>query len=300
MKFFYNLERKYGRYAIPDLMKYICALYAAGIVVQLFMPGVYYSFLCLDAQAILHGQIWRIVTFMIWPPVTVSSVTGGTAAMMNSTVNILFSVILLYCYRNLGAMLERVWGAFRFNVYMFLGILGHVAAVIIIYLIWGGRYILTTDYLNFSLFFAIAFTFPDLRFYLFYVIPIKAKWLILFDGLFFAYGFVFGGAVTRVAIVMSLANVLWFLAMTGGAKYNPKEIRRKHDFRQKANEAAKAAKTVGRHRCVVCGRTDLDDPNLTFRFCSKCSGDYEYCQDHLYTHRHVTAGGMDPRQAGQN
>ena len=104
----------------------------------------------------------------------------------------------------------------------------------------------------------------------------------------------------RVTIAMSLLNVLIFLAISGGTKYNPKEIKRKHEFKAKINETAKTVRMAGRHRCVVCGRTDLDHPDLTFRYCSKCEGDYEYCQDHLYTHQHVTRGGMDPRQAGGN
>lgn len=277
-----RLERKLGKYAIPNLMYYVVILYAIGMFVQMFAPMFYIQYLMLDASAILRGQIWRIVTFMIWPP----------------SSSLFFNLLAIYLYYNLGITLERVWGTFRFNVYFFMGILGHVLAALLIYLLTGNVYLLTTDYLNFSLFFAFAATFPDMQFYLFFAIPIKAKWLAIFDGAYFLYGLMFGGMADRIAIIMSLLNFLIYFLMTRGGKYNPKEIRRKQQFHAQMREASQPPKQGWRHRCAVCGRTDADDPNLVFRYCSKCEGDYEYCQDHLYTHQHVTRGGLDPRQAG--
>lgn len=276
-----RLERKLGKYAIPNLMYYVVILYAIGMFVQMFAPMFYIQYLMLDASAILRGQIWRIITFMIWPP----------------SSSLFFNLLAIYLYYNLGITLERVWGTFRFNVYFFMGILGHVLAALLIYLLTGNVYLLTTDYLNFSLFFAFAATFPDMQFYLFFAIPIKAKWLAIFDGAYFLYGLMFGGMADRIAIIMSLLNFLLYFLMTRGGKYNPKEIRRKQQFHAQMREASQPPKQGWRHRCAVCGRTDVDDPNLVFRYCSKCEGDYEYCQDHLYTHQHVTRGGMDPRQA---
>ena len=235
-----KLERKFGKYAIPNLMYYIVILYAAGMVIRMFAPQVYIQYLMLDASAILRGQIWRVITFLMWP----------------SSGDPFINVLVIYCYFNLGRNLEYVWGSFRFNLYFFMGVLGHVLAAVVIYL--------------------------------------------LFDGAYFAYGLIFGGAATRIAIVMSLLNFILYFAMSKGGKYNPKEIKRKQQFKTQMNQAVKSAKANGRHRCAVCGRTDLDDPNLVFRYCSKCEGDYEYCQDHLYTHQHVTRGGMDPRQAERN
>ena len=276
-----RLERKLGKYAIPNLMYYVVILYAIGMFVQMFAPMFYIQYLMLDASAILRGQIWRIITFMIWPP----------------SSSLFFNLLAIYLYYNLGITLERVWGTFRFNVYFFMGILGHVLAALLIYLLTWNVYLLTTDYLNFSLFFAFAATFPDMQFYLFFAIPIKAKWLAIFDGAYFLYGLMFGGMADRIAIIMSLLNFLVYFLMTRGGKYNPKEIRRKQQFHAQMREASQPPKQGWRHRCAVCGRTDADDPNLVFRYCSKCEGDYAYCQDHLYTHQHVTRGGMDPRQA---
>lgn len=274
-----KLERKFGRYAIPNLMYYVVILYAIGLVISWAAPQIYIEYLMLDAGKILRGQIWRIVTFLMWP-------TSG---------NVFINVLVIYVYYNIGRVLEYVWGSFRFNVYFFMGVIGHVLAAIIIYLMFGRVYPLTAEYLNFSLFLAYALTFPDHQFYLFMTIPIEAKWLALFDGAYFLYGFIFGGPAARIASVMSLLNVLIYFAMTRGSRYNPKEIRRKHQFKTQINQTAHEVKKAGRHRCAVCGRTELDDPNLVFRYCSKCEGDLEYCQDHLYTHQHVTKGGMDPR-----
>lgn len=111
MEFFKKIERKYGRYAIHNLMNYIVAMYVVGLFLQYTNPGFYVRWLCLDPAAILRGQIWRIVTFMVWPPFG----------------SLLSNALMIYLYYSLGNTLERVWGAFRFNVYFFLGVLGHVA-----------------------------------------------------------------------------------------------------------------------------------------------------------------------------
>ena len=264
-----KLEKKFGKYAIPNLMYYIVILYAVGVFVCYFAPEVYVNYLMLDASKILKGQIWRIVTFMMWP-------------LSN---NVMLNILVIYCYYNLGRTLEYVWGSFRFNLYIFMGILGHSAAAIAIYLLFGTIYPLTAEYLNFSLFF---------------VIPIKAKWLALFDAAYFVYGLIFGGPATRIAVIMSLFNFIVYFIMLKGGKYSPREVRRKQQFKAQINQVAKEVKAGTRHRCAVCGRTEKDDPNLIFRYCSKCEGDFEYCQDHLYTHQHVTRGGMDPRQAENN
>ena len=151
-----KMERKLGRYAVPNLMNYVVILYAVGALVCWRAPELYFEYLMLDARAILHGQIWRIVTFLMWP------LSG----------DLFLNVLVIYCYYNLGRTLEAVWGSFRFNVYFFMGIIGHVLAAILIYALTGRIYPLTAEYLNFSLFFAYAATFPDAQFLLFFVIPI--------------------------------------------------------------------------------------------------------------------------------
>lgn len=276
MKFFKDFERKYQKYAIPNLMYYIVILYGIGLVLQLLQPYIYWQYLCLDARAIMRGQIWRIFTFLIYPPAL-----GSTAV-----TDVFFGVIALFLYYNLGQTLERIWGAFRFNVFFFMGVLGQVIASLVAWLAFGQPLIMTTGFLNFSIFLAFAIYFPDTQFLLFFVLPIKAKWLAVAECAVYLYSFVFGNLSTRLEIAISLANVIIFILLTRNyKKYAPKEIKRKQDFKREV-KIMPQGKT--RHRCAVCGRTELDGENLEFRYCSKCEGNYEYCQDHLYTHQHVT------------
>ena len=284
MNWLSKLERKFGRYAIPNLMNYIILLYGGGFILQLVNPSFYYQYLSLNAAAILHGQVWRIVTFIIQPPST----------------SVIFVIFALYLYYMIGMQLERAWGAFRFNLYFFSGVLFHVIAALVAYLLTGVSLPLDTWYLNMSLFFAFAALYPDVQFLLFFVIPVKVKWLALLDGVYFLYAFIqaflpaYGGGpygiiyrANALGAAVSILNfVIFFLGSRNMKPYPPKQMKRKKEFKQKmrpVNHYANGAK----HRCAVCGRTDIDHPELEFRYCSKCNGNYEYCQDHLFTHTHV-------------
>lgn len=284
MNWLEKMERKFGRYAIPNLMFYIIIFYGVGFVLNFINQDFYYQYLSLNAEAILHGQVWRIVTFMIQPPST----------------NLLFVVFVLYLYYMIGRQLEMSWGAFRFNLYFFAGVLFHVIAAIAAYLITGLSMPMGTAYLNLSLFFAFAALYPNMEFLLFFFLPVKVKWLAWLDGAFFLYTIVqaflpaYGGSLYGVvykanalAAAVSILNfVIFFLGSRNMKPYSPKQVKRKKEFTKNirpVNQYANGAK----HMCAVCKRTELDDPNLEFRYCSKCNGNYEYCQDHLFTHTHV-------------
>lgn len=101
-----KLERKIGRYAVPNLMLYIIIMYGAGYVLYLVNPAFYAQYLCLNAQAILHGQVWRIITFIIQPP----------------SYSLIWMLVALSLYYFIGKELERAWGTFRFNLYFFAGV----------------------------------------------------------------------------------------------------------------------------------------------------------------------------------
>ncbi len=284
-----RLERKYGRYAVPNLMFYIIILYGVGFVLNLINPSFYYTYLSLDAQAILHGQVWRVVTFIIEPP-------------SDSIIWILFS---LYLYYFIGKQLEMAWGAFRFNVYFLSGVLFHVIGAILVYLLTGLSLPLGTHYINMSLFLVFAMLYPDMQFLLMMIIPVKVKWLAWIDGLYFLWSVVqaflpaYGGdavygtyyKASALAAVISLLNFLiYFLTSRQVRPYSPKQMKRKAAFKRDVRRAERPVQHYAngaKHRCAVCGRTELDDPGLEFRYCSKCNGNYEYCQEHLFTHQHV-------------
>jgi membrane associated rhomboid family serine protease len=292
MKLLNQLEKKFGKYAIKNLMYYIILLYALGFAILLFQPDIYFNWLALDAQAILQGQIWRIFTYIIYPP-------------SGSLITILIS---LYFYYIVGSMLERQWGTFRFNLYFFTGVLLHAVAAIFIYLVWGMVLMMGTYYLNLSMFFAFAALFPNMQVLFMWLIPIKMKYLAWIDGAYFVVtilaGFMsdyispalynrlagFGIVANKAYAVMALVSLLNFLiyASTFGSvkRMSPKEVQRRAVYAQKVQQAQKM-RDLPRHKCVICGRTEKDHPDLEFRYCSKCDGNYEYCQDHLFTHEHV-------------
>ena len=191
-----KMERKFGKYAIPNLMQYIIILYVLGMILRIATPGVYETYFMLDASQILRGQIWRIFTFLLQSP----------------SDSLLFFIITLYFYYMIGSVLERTWGSFRFNVYYFTGVIGTVLAAIIIYLITGRVYYLDTTYINASLFLAFAFEYPDMEVLLMFIFPIKMKWLAYIDMALYAYSLVVGNWGTRIAIIVSLLNFILFFS----------------------------------------------------------------------------------------
>ena len=201
-----KLERKFGRYAVPNLMYYIIILYAAGFVLNILNPEFYYRYLSLDAQAIFRGQIWRIATFIIQPP----------------SSSLIFIVFALSLYYMIGRQLEHAWGTFRFNLYFFSGVLFHVAAAILLYVITGLNLPMSVWYLNMSLFFAFAALYPDVQFLVFFVIPVKVKYLAMIDALYFIYpiiqaflpaygGNILVGGYYKAAALESVVSLLNFL-----------------------------------------------------------------------------------------
>lgn len=268
-----KLEKKFGRFAIPNLTMYLIGAYIIGFGIYYFLPGLF-KWLTLEPYFILKGQVWRVISWVLVPP-------------SGSLISIIFIVLLYY---SLGTALERAWGTFRYNVYIFSGILFTVIGAFALYFIagtgmigYGGLF--STYYINMSIFLAFAVSYPDMELLLYFIIPIKMKWMAIVYTVFILYDFIAGNFISRVTIAASLLNfVVFFLSTKKG--YSPKQQMRKKKY-QKQSRPHMTYSNGARHRCAVCGRTELDDPNLEFRFCSKCNGNYEYCQDHLFTHEHV-------------
>lgn len=289
MNFINKLEKKFGRYAIPNLMKYVIMLYAIGLIMGMFSPLVYYRYFSLDFSMILKGQVWRLVTFII-PYISMSNIT-----------NILFVAIKAYLYYMIGNALERSWGSFRLNLYFFSGIIFNILAGLLIYFL-NPYYIYNTslEYIYQAMFFAFAALYPNTQFLIYFLIPVKVKYLAWISGGLYVYSIVGSIANDRflevVPIVASMINFLiFFLATRKYRGISPREFQRKAKFHRQMNEARNRGNVsqqngrnvITRHKCAVCGRTELDDDQLEFRFCSKCEGNYEYCMEHLFTHEHV-------------
>ena len=282
MNFLNKMERKYGRYAIHNLTKYMIGCYAIGYILVYFgqmFGGNFFQYLLLSPYHIMHGQIWRIVSWILIPP---------------SSSNIIFVLIMLSFYYYLGTALERTWGAFRYNVYILGGMLCTVIGAFILYFISGQNEMLSlingmsfsTYYINLSIFLAFAMNYPDMEVLFMMIIPIKIKYLALLDVAYLLYDLIRGGWGTRTVIIASLLNfIIYFLMTRNYRRISPQEIHRKQQFKKAVHPQMTPGGT--RHKCVVCGRTEKDGEHLEFRYCSKCNGNYEYCQDHLFTHQHI-------------
>ena len=138
----------------------------------------------------------------------------------------------------------------------------------------------------FFIFLAFALSYPDMQVLFMMIIPIKIKWLAWLDAAYILYDLVRGNWAIRTVIIASLLNfIIFFLATRNFSSISPKEVHRRQQFQKAVHP--KMAPGITKHKCAVCGRTEKDGDDLEFRFCSKCNGNYEYCQDHLFTHQHI-------------
>lgn len=282
-----NFERKFGKYAIRNLSLVLIVCYGIGYLLSIFSAGIF-DFLTLNPYLILRGQIWRLITWILIPPQA-----GG----------LLSTIIMMMFYYSVGTTLERTWGTYRYNVYIFLGllftVLGSFVSMGVGYLfhedaimIMGaldffgnGARFFSTYYVNMSIFLAFAATFPEAQVLLMFIIPIKVKWLGIAYGFLLGLFFIRGDFFERIAIVASLVNfIIFFVSSRRRIIISPKQMKKRTEFKSQVNRRTEITK----HKCAICGRTDESNPELEFRFCSKCDGNYEYCREHLFTHRHVT------------
>ena len=290
--FLNEMERKFGKYAISNLTIYIIGLYIAGYLIQLLsLTGLSLTpYLTLNPYLILRGQIWRIISWVLIPPQQIS----------------IWLIITLYLYYYIGTTMERTIGTFRYNVFIFGGILFMILASFATYLVYyimaGGDQAqlvyytavastaFSTYYLQQAVFLSFALSYPDLQLLLFFIIPVKVKYLGIFYAAFLGFEAIFYGLVGRnygifFAILFQFVNLVLFYLQTGRIDHlRPKEVKRRETFNRSVRMTPKG---ITRHKCAVCGRSEETNPNLEFRFCSKCNGNYEYCQDHLFTHQHV-------------
>jgi hypothetical protein len=282
MNWLNKLERKIGRYAIPNLMIWLIGANALGYLLLILNANIF-AYLTLSPYYILHGQIWRLFTWILIP---------------NNT-NLFSLLIMSLLYYQLGSALERTWGTFRFNVYIISGMLFTVVGAFLLYgieyLIYGGvtlsmatmGFEFSMNYIFLSIFLAFAVMYPDMQVYLMFILPIKMKWMAIVYAVLAVYEVIISDWAGRVSIVMSLLSfTVFFLSTRNLNRYTPHEVKRRRQFKTQMRQP-RPGSGLTKHKCAVCGRTELDAPNLEFRFCSKCEGNYEYCSDHLFTHQHI-------------
>jgi hypothetical protein len=240
-----RLERRIGRYAIPNLILYVVAGMGMVWVLSMTRPEVL-GRLALDMDAVRAGQVWRLFTFLFIPI--------GTSYWV---------LINLYFAWWIGSSLEQHWGAFKFNAYYFVGAFGTIVAA----LLAGPQ---SNTWLDASLFLAFATTFPDVQILLFFILPIRVKWLGILAALPIAYYLAVGDWGTRAAIIAALGNYLLFF----GGHWTDVLRQRNVVVRQRAKrEVFKSSEPVfGQRVCAICGAREADGTDIRVCSCEKCGG----------------------------
>ena len=271
---------KHPRFGIRNLMLFIVI---GTLIVWLFSAmdttRLFTSFLTFNPEAVLHGQVWRLITFVFIPQ------SSG-----------IWLLLFLYFYYFIGSTLEREWGSGRFTIYYLMGILLTVIYGFIVYFVTGRPFTLTSNYINLSMFFAFATLYPEQRVLVFYIIPVKIKWLAIVDALYFLYDiFSMLGAGYGMISFLPLVAVLNYFIFCGDTLFRAvrpasrKQRESTINFKRAAQQIRHEQRTRGYTRkCEVCGRTDTDYPDLEFRYCSRCKGVHCFCQDHINNHVHFT------------
>ncbi|MDP4181982.1 MAG: rhomboid family intramembrane serine protease [Bacillota bacterium] len=260
-----KLERKYGRFSIRGLVRYLVIGISIIFALDVFSNGTVTDLLALDTSRVLRGEVWRLLTFIFVPPIK------GVIAI----------IFLLYLFYMFGTALEKYWGSFRLTLYYVIGV---ISAIIAAFITGSG----TAEFINLSFFLAFAYIYPNFQLLIFFIIPVKVKYLAVFELIFVLFTLLFSPIPEKVAALISFSNFLLFF---GGEIYRKwVEPKVKNVIKQQKRKKFKVIvpdknyKFV--HKCRVCGRTSEDHPKLTFAYCSKCGSDYEYCNEHLKNHNH--------------
>lgn len=264
MKFIDKLERKFGKYAIHGFIRYIVMFNAVVFALTLFAGPRFTYMLTLEPDLIMQGQIWRLFTFLFIPDTF-------------SPIWIIFSLYLMYM---IGNSLEMYWGAFKLNLYYLIGVIATIALSM-----FTGVSV-SSMFVNTSIFLAFAFINPDLEFLIFFILPIKVKYLAYIQWFFIGYNIVLGNVHSKLAALAS--SIAFFIFFGPEIIYTLKGNRRAKANRAKFEaNMPKFDASATLHKCEICGITDKDDPHMEFRYCSKCAGLHEYCMKHINNHEHI-------------
>jgi hypothetical protein len=267
MRWLNRLERRFGSGGIPNVT---LALILAQVSVYIISrtsrnPEEIMQAFYLVPALVLEGQIWRLLSFLAVPPVT----------------NPIFAFFFWYLFYLMGNSLEQFWGTFRYNIFL---LIGYVATVAVSFLFPNA--VASNGFLQGSVFLAFAFLNPDFMLYIFFILPVKIKWLALLTWLYYGYVLIFGDWPTRLLVLASICNFLLFF-------WTDIKERARTGKRHMRSQTTRFANTKSEqqpfHRCVICGATDLSHPDTDFRYCTQCAGTPGYCVEHLREHQHISS-----------
>jgi membrane associated rhomboid family serine protease len=258
-----RLERKFGKFAIKRLPMYIVILNLFVYMLNL-LDSRYINYLYLIPSRVLKGEIWRLVTYIFIPPMT-------------SMEDVLWLFFAIYFYYIMATGLENEWGSFKFNLYYLLGMIGTTIAAFFIPLP------ATANFINLSIFLAFAYLYPDYQIYLFFIIPIKIKYLGYISWILIIYELLTVPLIMKFYIIIPILNFFIFFGKDIFVRY---KTRGKSVYRRSKYMGTFREKSYF-HKCTVCGVTEKDNPDMEFRYCMTCEGHYEYCMEHLKNHEHI-------------
>lgn len=277
--------RDHPDFGIPNLMLYIAVANVAIGLIDNFSSAYLSSLLYFSRDAIFHGEIWRLITFIFVP---ISGDFGFLGYTIPNT-SLFMTVLSAYFYYWIGSLLEREWGTARFNCFFLTG----VVLNIVFGLVFGFSSI---QYVNLSMFFAFAVLFPDVQILFMFILPLKAKWLAWIDAALFAWQVFtylrFGLWLWALLPLVAILNFFIFFWSDFMDALGSRKRRFQHRHSQQTINFKKATKSTYEkkgyiHKCAVCGKTDTEYPDLEFRYCSKCNGYYCYCMEHINNHEHI-------------
>jgi hypothetical protein len=271
-----RLEPKLGRFAVPNVTLILIAgqvfLYVAEqLNAQPGGAGNLERFRFKPAE-VMSGEVWRLITFLFEPPRT----------------NLLFAFFFWYLFYLMGTALESYWGTFRYNAFLLIGYLATVGTAFAMYFGFGGLVPANNLFLYGTVFLAFARLYPDFVLYIFFVLPIKIRWLAMFQWIVYGLNFLIGPAMTKAMIAASVLNYLLFFGRDIWRDMKQGRRRMQHQTRSLRSPQRLV------HKCSVCGLTSEEAPQAQFRYCSKCEGERCYCPEHLQNHEHIARRDVEP------
>ena len=271
---------RHRRFGISRLMMYIVAGTAVVFLVGMMdTTGTFYFHMAFSPEHIFkQGQVWRLISWVFCP---------FDGSLLNTA-------LMLYFYYFIGSTLEREWGTAKFTLYYLAGVLLNIIYGTVVWFLFNDFVFLVPSYLNLSMFFAFAIMFPEQVIMLFFIIPVKIKWLALINAGVFAFSIVRdvvnSSYITALFPIVAILNLFLFCGgdllryLRAGRR---RRSRQTIDFQKAAKQIKRTeANREYRHKCAVCGRTDADSPGLEFRYCSRCEGYHCFCGDHINSHVH--------------
>lgn len=253
-----SLERRFGKYAIHNLTYYLIIGQVFAYILIYFVPH-YETLFFLQGNLLLRGELWRLITFIFMP----------------ISKDLLFVAFTWYIFYIYGISLEQQWGSFRYLVYF---LAGYIATIILTLLF--PSFPLYNGYIYTSLFLAFAYMYPNYLLYIFFVIPVRVKWLALFTWIGLIVGFVSGPTSTKIITVVSISNFFLFFGKHVFYSLQWRLQGTSYQF-SRAVESRKP-----HHICAVCGKNEIKNPDMDIRYCENCTPVTCYCGDHIRNHKH--------------